>query len=169
MELQFMRKKADFLVLLAELEGDMEILGLLEKKNRKSLERVRLAGGDELDWSALGYTLHNIYNLLENYFLRIAKFFENSRDPLSWHKDLVQRMALTVEEVRPALLGRDLASKIDELRAFRHVFRNIYQAELDPSRMSLIQDDLPATLDSFRKDHAAFKEKLLAIAGRLGD
>jgi hypothetical protein len=164
-----MRKKVDLLSLLAELDADMELLGELERKNRRALERVQKTGEDELDWSALGYTLHNIYNLLENYFLRIAKFFENMLDPLSWHKDLVQRMTLPIEGVRPALLGRDLAVKIDELRAFRHVFRNIYQTELDPRRMRLVQNDLPATLESFRKAHTEFKEKLLAVAARLED
>jgi hypothetical protein len=97
-----MRQKVDLLSLLAELDADMELLGKLERKNRRALECVQNAGGDELDRSALGYTLKNIKNLLENYFLRIAKFFENALNLLSRQKDLVQRMALPIEGIRPA-------------------------------------------------------------------
>jgi len=35
---------------------------------------------DELDLMVLGTCLHGIYNALEAYFFRIAKFFENNID-----------------------------------------------------------------------------------------
>ena len=52
------------------------------------------------------------------------------------------------------------ASGVDELRRFRHVFRNLYQSELDPERLALIQDRLPALLGRFRGAHAAFIENI---------
>ena len=134
---------------------------------RKKSDLLRLIA--DLDSAALGYTIHNIYNLLENYFLRISKFFENSLDPLSWNRDLIEHMRLDIDGVRPALLNRDLAARIDELRSFRHVFRNIYQSELDPKPVELVQQQLNPTLASFENAHKEFLKKLKAIAAQVDD
>ena len=163
------RKKSDLLRLVAELGSDFDLLETLKQKNERARQRVEQGSSEELDWAALGYTIHNIYNLLENYFLRISKFFENSLEPLSWHRDLIEHMRLDIDGVRPALLNRDLAARIDELRSFRHVFRNIYQSELDPKRVELVQQQLNPTLASFENVHKEFLKKLKAIAAQVDD
>ena len=163
------RKKSDLLRLVAELDSDFDLLETLKQKNERARQRVEQGSSEELDWAALGYTIHNIYNLLENYFLRISKFFENSLEPLSWHRDLIEHMRLDIDGVRPALLNRDLAARIDELRSFRHVFRNIYQSELDPKRVELVQQQLNPTLASFENAHKEFLKKLKAIAAQVDD
>jgi hypothetical protein len=163
------RKTTDLLRLVAELDSDVSLLDDLTKQNKKARQRIERGSVDELDWAALGYTLHNIYNLLESYFLRVSKFFENSLDPLSWHRDLIQHMMLDIEGVRPALLDRELAGRIDELRSFRHVFRNIYQSELDPKRVELVQQPLDSTLAAFKKAHVRFIKKVKTIAEQLED
>jgi len=78
-------------------------------------------------------------------------------------------MTLEIEEVRPALLDRELAVRIDELRSFRHVFRNIYLSELDPKRVELLQQRLDATLSSYKKAHNEFIGKTKTIAEQLKD
>ncbi|UCF97120.1 MAG: hypothetical protein JSV89_18395 [Spirochaetaceae bacterium] len=163
------KKKSDLLRLIAELDSDASLLESLAYKNRKAWQRIEQGSNEELDWAALGYTIHNIYNLLENYFLRISKFFENSLDPLSWHRALIEHMSLELEGIRPALLNRDLAIRIDELRSFRHIFRNIYQSELDPKRVELVQGRLGATLSAFKKAHIEFQKKIKSIAVRIED
>jgi hypothetical protein len=163
------RKKIDLLRLLAELDSDVSLLDELTQKNKRAWQRIEGGSAEELDWAALGYTVHNIYNLLENYFLRISKFFENSLDPLSWHRDLIQHMMLDIEGVRPALLNRELSGRIDELRSFRHIFRNIYQSELDPKRVELVQQPLDSTLSAFKKAHQDFTKKIKTIAEQLED
>ena len=163
------RKKSDLLRLVAELESDVSLLSTLSQTNQKAWQRIERGNAEELDWAALGYTIHNIYNLLENYFLRISKFFENALDPLSWHKELIEHMALDIEGVRPHLLNRELAVRIDELRSFRHVFRNIYQSELDPKRVNLVQERLEPTLSAFRAAHQAFLKKIKLVVDQLED
>jgi hypothetical protein len=71
--------------------------------------------------------------------------------------------------VRSALLNRDLAPRIDELRSFRHLFRNIYQSELDPKPVELVQQQLNPTLASFENAHKEFLKKLKAIAAQVDD
>ena len=163
------RKKTDLLRLVAELDSDISLLDDLTQKNKTAWQRINRGSVEELDWAALGYTIHNIYNLLENYFLRVSKFFENALDPLAWHRNLIQHMMLDIEELRPALLDRELAGRIDELRSFRHVFRNIYQSELDPKRVELVQQRLEATLFGFKKAHIEFLEKIRTIAEQVED
>jgi hypothetical protein len=78
-----------------ELRLDIVRLEELEQKNTRAMDRIAAGAHDELDYAALGYTIHNIYCLVENYALRIAKTFENQIDPSSWHRDLVERLSLT--------------------------------------------------------------------------
>lgn len=66
-----MNEKARVAILIAELHGDAEVLSGLAETNLKADGRIRHGATDELDWAALGYTIHNIYNALESYFLRV--------------------------------------------------------------------------------------------------
>jgi hypothetical protein len=146
--------------LRAELVLDMKRLSELATKNRKAVERVASGPAEELDYAALGYTIHNIFNLIENYTTRIAKVFENQIDPGTWHRDLIHRMQLDIEGVRPALWDGDLAGKVDELRRFRHAFRNMYAQDLDPRRVALVQENVPETVRDFGLAHDRFLDMI---------
>ena len=150
--------------LLAELDADAAGLDELVETNVRAAGRIRSGADDDLDWAALGYTIHNIYNALESYFLRVSKFFENDLPAATWHRDLVDRMTLEIDGVRPRLLDRALAREIHELRAFRHVFRNIYGSRLDPERMRILQVRVPASITAFRAAHAEFTGALRDLA-----
>jgi hypothetical protein len=150
--------------LIAELNADVELLGELCEKNRRAGARIEAGATDELDWAALGYTIHNLYNALEAYFLRVAKFFENDLPSSAWHRELLTRMTLSIEGVRPALLSKELSRTIDELRSFRHVFRNIYDGALDPERVRLVQARVAPALSAFVEAHQAYVDKLRTIA-----
>ena len=79
-------------------------------------------------------------------------------------RELVDRMTLEIDGVRPRLLDRTLAREIHELRAFRHVFRNIYGSRLDPERMRILQVRVPASITAFRAAHAEFTGALRDLA-----
>ncbi|MDF1569183.1 MAG: hypothetical protein P1P77_14280 [Spirochaetaceae bacterium] len=82
---------ADIELLISELQSDLTALSELEATNRKAQARIDAGADVELDFAMLGYTLHNIYNLLENSFYRIARHFENNLNQEYWHKDLLHR------------------------------------------------------------------------------
>ena len=147
----------------AELQLDIERLAELRSTNERAAERVAVGDSDELEYAALGYTIHNLFNLIENYATRIARTFENEIDPASWHRELIERMQLSIAGVRPALWDRNLAGRIDELRRFRHVFRNMYANDLDPKRVAAVQDGVPDTLTLFRAAHDRFTADLAAM------
>ena len=104
---------------------------------------------------------------LESYFLRVAKHFENDLPPAEWHRALVERMTIQIEGLRPRLLDRSLAQDIHDLGAFRHVFRNMYGARLDPARIRIVQNRVPDTLAAFRSAHARFVAALDAAAAMI--
>ena len=154
------KERINFLQLISEIENDIEILNELEGKYTLVNDKINHITPDEFDWSSLGYTMHNIYNLLENYFLRIAKFFENDLDKTSWHKDLVNKMTIEIKDIRPKLFDRGLAYKINELRAFRHIFRYIYQSELDIKKLQDLNKHIPEIIKKFKQCHKVFIENL---------
>jgi hypothetical protein len=155
--------KEGFVLLIAELEGDLESLPGLLVSNEKAMERIRAGSAEELDYAALGYTLHNIYNLMENSFFRIAKQFENNIGNETWHKELLYRMTLSIEGIRPRVIDRQAAEKIDELRAFRHVFRNMYRKNLDSEKLLLLQKRLPDAIDSWKEAIEEFIKLLTEV------
>ena len=164
------KNKAAFLTLISELDNNIVTLDELLCKNRTATEKLqKLTQVDEFDWAGLGYTIHNIYNLIENYFLRISKFFENNLPPDSWHKDLVTRMALDIPEVRPALLNKSDLPVINDLRAFRHVYRNIYQSELDIDKLKTINETVPHAVSIIKKTHGKYTKKLKQIIKALSE
>lgn len=161
------KNRVSFLSLFSELENDIDILDELMAKYNLLNKKIKNIEPDEFDWASLGYVIHNIYNLLENYFLRISKFFENDLDKVSWHRDLISRMTIEIKDVRPKLFKRKLANKINELRAFRHVFRYIYQSELDEKKLRELNQQIPEIIKEFKKSHRLFAKNIMKIVDAL--
>ena len=104
---------------------------------------------------------------MENACLRVAKFFENNLSDTSWHKELLERMRLTIEGVRPAFLDEQTYLLLDELRAFRHVFRNLYARPIDSDRIRLVQKKVPAGVQRFTQSIEQYIITLRRIEDRL--
>ena len=163
-----MRTYESFLTLISELEGDATLLERAGERNRTAWDRIEDGARDPIDWGALGYTLHSIYGTLENYFLRISKFFENDLPSDTWHRTLAERMALGIPDIRPPLITDPamLHDVLDLLR-FRHRFRNMYGEDLDPERTVAVQRNARKLLSEFPEAHRAFVSKLRAVAEAL--
>ncbi|MBN2569769.1 MAG: hypothetical protein JXB42_10115 [Deltaproteobacteria bacterium] len=85
------------------------------------------------------YYLNGVYSCLENIFEKIAKVFENHiENPAVWHSELLLRMRLDIDGIRPAVIDNESFVFLDELRSFRHVFRQSYMFSLDADRIELI-------------------------------
>ncbi len=154
-----------FRILQGELVSDARLLDEMEGKWRLVQRKLGRVEPDEFDYVALAYTLSNLYSVMENYFLRIAKVFENRLDPARWHRDLLERMAIEIQGTRPALLTPGEKRAIDELRAFRHVFRHVYQGQLDIEKLALVDRRAPGALAAFRDVHRRFLAALEAMIG----
>jgi len=159
------RTQADIGRLIAELGVDRSQMEDLAELNARAAERIRAGSVDLLDYSALGYTIHNIYGLIENACFRIVKFFENGLSPDAWHKELLDRMPLAIPGIRPAFFTREEYLVMDELRGFRHVFRNLYSRPLDMARLDALQEKVPLAVKMFEDSVARYSK----ILERLGE
>jgi hypothetical protein len=83
--------------------------------------------------------LARLYNIIEQMALRVVSRFENriAADG-GWHAELIGRLAIRIEGVRPALFPAELRQPLRELRGFRHVFTHAYDLELDPDKLKLL-------------------------------
>ena len=86
-----------------------------------------------------GYWLHNLYSAFEDLFKLTAGFWENNvKIDGDFHVNLLKRMLVHIEQVRPALISEESYRFPNELRGFRHVFRHAYSFGLDDERVSFL-------------------------------
>jgi hypothetical protein len=161
------RTRDSYRTLLGLLARETERLAEVVRQNAQAVGRLAAGKPTWMDYVVVAFTLHNAYSLIEGYFLRVAKFFENEVGDSSWHKDLLQRMTISVEGVRPALLTPEDADLIDDLRGFRHLYRNLYDKKIDPQKVDAVQAGFAETIRRFGDAHARFTDKLERIAGSL--
>ncbi|MDA3949457.1 MAG: hypothetical protein PF508_09530 [Spirochaeta sp.] len=163
-----MRTYESFLALIQELEGDAADLERRLARNRTAWERLEHGADDPVDWGALGFTIQTLYGVLENYFLRISKFFENNLPADRWHQALIDKMGLEIPGVRPALFtDNDQTRLVREIVRFRHRLRNLYGEDLDPHKTSDVQRTVTDFFAEFPDIHATFIGKLRSIANAL--
>lgn len=163
-----MRSYEGFLALVAELDGDEREIARLVAHNARAAARIRAGAVDPIDYGALGFTIHTLYGVAENYFLRVSKFFENGLPPERWHQALVEKMSLDIPGLRPPLLAdRDTARDAVMLLKFRHRMRNLYGEDLDPAKTLEVQAAAERFFGNFPALHAGYRAKLLAVAGAL--
>jgi hypothetical protein len=119
------------LTLAALIRSDLAAIAHIESHISKfDLEDLSHA---ELD--SLGYSMHNIYNALENCFTQISLSFENHvRDKTRWHREVLDKMFLHIKSLRPAVLPAEVRSLLGDLLGFRHLFRHAYDFKLDKGK-----------------------------------
>jgi len=110
---------------------------------------------------ASAYVLSSIYSCYEDIFKHIAKVFENRIENLSsWHSELLNRMLIEVPDIRPAVITEDIATVLNELRSFRHVFRNFYVFVIDAERISALVKKWDASKSKIQKEIKEFLKKI---------
>jgi hypothetical protein len=103
------------------------------------LVQLRFAEPTESGLEACAHYLARFYNIVEQLALRTAKAFENNiDDDRGWHTELVRRLSISIQGIRPALFPQDFGQPLRELRAFRHVFTHAYDLQLDRDKLQLL-------------------------------
>ena len=125
------------------------------------MEEERRHGKSVAELESLAYQLHNLYCAFEDLFRIVADFFENRIDDRArYHRELLWRMKVSIEGVRPALLSEESYRLLDSLRAFRHFFRHAYSYELDPRKVALVVEDALKLRELYQRDIDYFLEQL---------
>ena len=118
-----------FLLLKADIDREMAQIERLLDESRSELSGV----GDmpsRLEVRGVGSVLQDFYSGVERVFERIAVELDGELPRGDQQSQLLNRMEVDVEGVRPRVLTSDLAERLRTFLRFRHLFRNIYGGQL---------------------------------------
>lgn len=139
-------------LLVAEIRAEVERSQLLASESVGVID-----DGSITARRALGSILHDFYNCCERIFRKIAVELNGGfEDSPQWHRSLLQRMATSLEGVRPAVISPELAADLEEYLSFRHVFRSIYGFELKGERVGRLARLLPSLSERFATEIQRF-------------
>jgi hypothetical protein len=101
--------------------------------------------------------LHAFYSGAERILEQIARDVDG-RVPAgeAWHSELLAQMTIEIRAVRPPVLVRATADRLEAYRRFRYRVRNVYASMLDPGLMAAIVESLPDTMTGLGQDLEAF-------------
>lgn len=140
--------KNSIIVLKKEIEKEIKDL---ERLNEEMSEVLNHPEPSFLETRAAGSILHDFYSGIEKIFRRIASKID--RDIPSgddWHTELLIRMSIPIDGIRPAVISEDLKEHLAEYLRFRHLFRNIYGFELKWERCKTLGIMLGEILKIFK-------------------
>ncbi len=149
--------KVDFALFEAELRESYRVV---ERIYERIHQRQASFRNTEEGVESMAYHLHNLYGAYEEYFETVASFFENRIEGARYHADLLRRMKIEIEDIRPSLLSESTYALLDELRRFRHFFRHAYGVELDADRVDRIVRIALQLEGSFQQDKENFLTQL---------
>lgn len=143
--------KSKFAILKSEILHDVEKLDRLFEKFTLSYDRFQ----HQREYAFLveaAFYVNQLYTGFERIFRNIAVSFENSIDEKAWHKSLLDRMIISIENIRPAVISEANYKCLDELRAFRHFFRHTYDFDLDEEKFAIVASRARELKKSYQKD-----------------
>ena len=154
--------------------NELTLIGEIEK-TVSLLEEVRsfYMGIQQNELQQLGKTrataliiaqvLENYYTCLETLFLRISQYFENSLLKNKWHSDLLDKMILDIEGIRPPVVSSETYKNLRELMRFRHFKRYYFELDYDWKKLDYLivcMEETDAQIDTELNN---FKHLLAAL------
>ncbi len=135
---KFAALKADIERELQNLERlTLELDTILATTSENTVIKVRAAGS----------VIHDFYTGVEKIFRRIATRVDQDLPTAEdWHVQLLQRMSVPLEEIRPQVIDEPMERNLEEYLRFRHLFRNIYGFELEWERCQPLAERLARDL-----------------------
>jgi len=131
-----MESREEIVIFLSEFDYQVQLIEQLYENIRKRKEMLDQEGDRPELVESAGYWLHNLYCGFEDLFKLIAGYWENHVSVNGgYHIQLLKRMVIAIEGIRPAVLSEKSFYELNEVRGFRHVFRHAYSYGLDDERV----------------------------------
>jgi len=159
-----MDTQKEITVFLAEFDFQikqvLKVYSILEEK--KVVFRKKAVAREMVE--STGYWLHNLYSAFEDLFKLTAGFWENNvKTNGDFHVNLLKRMLVHIEQVRPALISEASYQFLNELRGFRHVFRHAYSFGMDDERVSFLLQRVLKKKELLVQDLKIFRKAIADI------
>jgi len=155
--------REEVILFLSEFDYQVGVIQQLFQALEQRLEKLDRENTPELVEST-GYWLHNIYCAFEDLFKMVSGFWGN-HTPVDgeYHIQLLKRMRLTIQGIRPALLSDESYRTLHELRGFRHAFRHAYTYGLDGERVRQLLRRVVQAKTHLLEDLQAFKTTISQV------
>ncbi len=143
--------KEKIAILKSEIENDYQRIRRLFDKFENSYNEFSGSG----EYSKLvesAFYVSQLHTGFENIFKNVARTFENNIGQDYWHKSLLERMILNIQDIRPAVISEESYTCLNELRAFRHFFRHAYNTDIDKEKFKIVADRVFKIRGLIRKD-----------------
>ena len=131
-----------YLTLAGRIENELEEIEEIVAKVNRGWEKYNI-NNDGLYLDSVALNLHDYYSAFERIFELIANEIDESiPEGSSWHKELLKQMTINIKNIRPQVISKNSEEKLDELRGFRHVVRNVYSYKFSPEKVEKLINKL---------------------------
>ena len=156
--------KSDIAVLIANSKNTIEIIKQNWQfyNNFKENEFATL-GRTTVSAMVLSQVFVDFYTCIETLLFRISQQFENNLRKEQWHKELLQKMSLTIPKIRPAVLSKRTELLLSEILRFRHFKRYYFDFDYDWAKLDLIDNKYKEVYPLIINDTLEFIEFLNEI------
>jgi hypothetical protein len=154
----------DYAALAGRIRQALIDVGRVVYRAELLMDKAQRSGDDGyLDGVALN--LHGFYAGIERIFEDIARTLEKAM-PVGpdWHQDLLLQMSSEVTSVRPPVITQETRYCLDEYRGFRHVVRNVYAFNLQPTRLRELTTRLQGCYRAVEHDLNDFADFLVQLS-----
>ncbi len=142
------------------IRAGIEDLETLVHRIKEGWDRAEHTG-DTYYFDSVALNLHGLYSGLERLFEIIAINIDGSIPKgENWHQELLKQISMEVPEIRPAVISETSFLALKELRGFRHVVRNVYTFNFNPSKIQKLVENTPNLFNEVKAELTAFADFL---------
>lgn len=152
--------------LKAEIRDDLAVVSHIAEEIETAMKIISFSlSPDLLTMMGLAALVHHYYSAIESLFLRIIEHFDGKvPSGEQWHKTLLVEASRQIPELRPPIISKELLAILDNYRRFRHLFRHLYELNLDWELLTPLLYRLPEVHDRVKESIAVFADFIDMIA-----
>lgn len=114
--------------------------------------------------AGIGKAISDVYTGIERIFFKVVtKIDKDIPEGEDWHIKLIGRVSREIEQIRPAIISKEMGKKLRKYLGFRHLFRNIYGMELEWEEMKKLIEEIEAVFKQTKKEIEGFCYFLLQL------
>lgn len=153
-------KSSDLAGLASRIRQELTELERVLARVGEGWQRARRSS-DDFYLDAVALNLHGFYSGLERIFTLVAETIDGSMPKgENWHMLLLEQMTKEIPRVRPAVVSKKVAERLNEFRGFRHVVRNVYTYRFDPAKVEKLVASAPDLFLQVKSELSAFADFL---------
>ncbi len=147
----------DIAILIAQAENTLRLLRQNHALYSQFKEKeFAMLGKTTISAMVLSQVFVDFYTCIETFFFRVSQEFENRLRKDQWHKELLEKMALQIPDIRPNLISGDTYNHLSEILLFRHFRRYYFDYSYDWDKLELIESRYQKVFPLLINDIKAF-------------